>query len=226
MHLITRLAAYLLPACLLIGAPTPELARTVANAHGLADWPSVEQLEFTFGIAKDSSRSRHWQWNVPAGEVTRTIGDDSQTIQLAELTSGEDKKIHRQFINDTFWFIFPFSMAWSNPEVTDHGMTDIQTKTGIESRRKITAQWPTEGGYTPGDAYDIFLDEDNLMVAWTFRKGGKANGKLTLWTEPRQLGPLTITTERRDVKGSVILNFTDIRLKLIGQDTWLLPRKL
>ena len=51
-----------------------------------------------------------------------------------------------------------------------HGFENWLVKSVTEVTR-CGCHYLSEGGYTPGDAYDIYFNEDYMIKEWTFRKG-------------------------------------------------------
>lgn len=182
-------AALLLPFHL-SHAESPE--SQLADAHGLAAWESVESIEFTFYVDKEPPVNRAWRWDLNEKTATRTIDGASHTLQLDTLDGEKDAEIHQQFINDTFWLLFPFSIVWSSPEVTEHGSVEIIIEDSTVETQQLTVTWPSDEGYTPGDAYDLYLADDNTILGWTFRRANAPEGKFFRWSAPTQLGPLTV----------------------------------
>ncbi|MEM6899781.1 MAG: hypothetical protein AAF583_08430 [Pseudomonadota bacterium] len=189
----------------------------LANAHGLSDWNNVETLQFTFYVAKEPPVSRTWLWDLSKDHVTRTIDGESHTIQLQNIEAGNkaDTDVHKQFINDTFWLLFPFSIAWSSPEVTDHGEVTIKLGGETTELRKLTALWPSDVGYTPGDAYDIFVDEEQTILAWNFRKANRKKGRFFEWKDPKDLGPIRVyESYYREGETTPMIQMKDLKITL------------
>lgn len=217
LALLTLLSA--LQICNLNASESPE--QILAKAHGLNEWNQVETLEFTFHVNKKPPVNRHWQWNVKEESVTRTIGEKSQTVQLNALNGKDDTQVHKQFINDTFWLLFPFSIVWSSPSVTEHGAAEVEIDGESVTTQKLTATWPAGEGYTPGDAYDLFLTEDNTILGWTFRKANAPKGKFFAWKEPVDLGPIRIYKSYSPAGSATpLIEMRDLRIKLSGDDNW------
>ncbi|MEM6855538.1 MAG: hypothetical protein AAF593_14120 [Planctomycetota bacterium] len=125
--------------------------------------------------------------------------------------------MHSQFINDSYWLLFPFQLVWSDPTVTDAGMQPLPLGGG--EGQKLICQWPAEGGYTPGDAYDLYLGEDGLIQQWVFRRGGQENGRAHTWEDHQQLGPIIVSLDHHGPppgnEGSGFrLWFTDVKATL------------
>jgi hypothetical protein len=162
----------------------------------------IEELRFTFNTERDGVRrtSRTWSWRPAEGTVTRTIEDVALTFRFGSPTNDDERKADAQFVNDSFWLLphLHARSAGSDLTVTDGGVTTGPL--GLGEVRKLTLTYaPTSGGYSPGDAYDLFLDPRGRMVAWHYREGGQVEPSMTTtfeaWVE---VGPLWIATEHRD----------------------------
>lgn len=73
-------------------------------------------------------------------------------------------------------------------------------------------RYPAEGGYTPGDAYDLYLGGEGLIVQWVFRKGGGPEGRAMTWENNVDLGPITVCTDHTNADKSFRLWFTGLKL--------------
>lgn len=154
-------------------------------------------------------------------KVTCAIDGKSQAIQLSALEGKGDKQVHKQFINDTFWLLFPFSIAWSSPKVTKHGSEEIDINGKTVGSQKLTATWPTDEGYTPGDAYDLFLAEDNTILAWTLRKANAPQGKFFIWKNPKALGPIQVYQSYYPGDSKTpLIEMRDLKVKLSENGSW------
>jgi hypothetical protein len=153
-------------------------AEKIANAHGFQNWENVKAFEFTFGgKIEDSSSGRAWVWNpktndvklIRNGNVTRYNRNDMDSIAL---------KADRAFINDKFWALIPFQLIW------DEGLkisepVSVSSPVKQEVLFKITITYSNEGGYTPGDAYDIYYDNEYIIREWSYRKGNATKPSLS-----------------------------------------------
>ncbi len=193
-------------------------ATPIAERYGLSGWDQIEQLEFTFNVQlpnRDKPIVRQWSWSPRHGEVWRITPDDPHGTSIDLDTVGEaGEEIHGQFINDSYWLLFPFQLVWSDPLVLDQG--DQPLPMGEGSGRKFVCQWPTAGGYSPGDAYDLYLGEDGLIQQWVFRRGGKPEGNAHTWEDHQQLGPIIVSLDHHGPEGSGFrLWFTDVQATLV-----------
>lgn len=202
-------------------------AHAIAMAYGISGWDQVESIRFTFNVERADKGNvvRQWRWH-PKTQQVELLGGGADVAALnfttgaaAGETSEEVSKADGQFINDSYWFLFPYQLVWSNPSVTLAEKAEA-TPIGGGLALKATAQWPGEGGYTPGDAYDLYLDERGLIDQWVFRRGGGEEGNPSTWEGHSQLGPLVVSTEHRGPEGSNFrLFFTEVEATLSDGST-------
>ncbi|MEZ6191911.1 MAG: hypothetical protein R3C45_11585 [Phycisphaerales bacterium] len=195
--------------------PAPHAGQRIANAYGFAHWDEVVEIRYTFNVkTPERETARHWTWRPKDDTVTLEVeGEPTITYKRGELdenTSDEVMTADKRFINDSYWFLFPYQLVWSNPTITDRGESPLPIGEG--TGRKLTVQYPAEGGYTPGDAYDIYLGGDALITHWVFRKGGGDKGNPMTWENTIDLGPIKVCTDHYNTDKSFRLFFTSIRL--------------
>lgn len=213
-------------------ADTPQQWRErIANTYGAKDWSQVEVLRYTFNIkAGEREVARQWEWHVKDGRVVFTdvgAGKEPFTYNTSDVTpeSSDDLRgIDHRFINDQYWFLFCLHVGWD----TDATVTveeDAPLPIGDGTATKVTMQYPDTGGYTPGDAYDLYVGDDARVKQWVFRKGGKLDdGSPAIWDTYRTLGPLLVATEFYNEQRTFKLFFTDLAVKLTGSDEWVPAR--
>ena len=89
----------------------------------------------------------------------------------------------------------------------------------------VEVKYPNEGGYSPGDTYELYVGKDNRVEQFVYHRGGPQKPSLMIarWTGYMKAGPLLISTEHHgtaDGKPLRIL-FSNVSVKLTGSDTWL-----
>lgn len=180
-------------------------SKKVANAYGFENWGQVEEIRYTFNTLKNEKHNaRVWVWRPIDREVTLVAWEGSDmelpiTYSLDDINEDASetlRKVDHRFINDSYWLLYPFQLVWSSPDIFDKGTVSLPIGDG--KAHKLVTQYPDEGGYTPGDAYDIYLDENNLILQWDFRKGGKVHGWPTTWENNVDLGPIKVCTDHYD----------------------------
>jgi hypothetical protein len=204
-------------------ADGPALAAQIAEAYGFERWDEVEELRFTFNVkTPDREVERVWTWKPKTQEVTLGMKDaDPVTYRWDELgddTPDEIVKADRRFINDSYWLLYPFQLMWSKPAATDAGVQPLPIGDG--EGRKLITQYPDAGGYTPGDAYDLYLDGNHLITHWVFRKGGGENGRAMTWESNVDLGPITVCTDHRNADNTFRLWFTGLSVTTTDGETF------
>ena len=144
------------------------IAEKIANAHGYENWKNVSEVKFTFRVDRDTlgGDGRFWTWKPKEDIVIFTNYTGSFGFTRSQLDStkvGYDKA----FINDKFWFLVPFQLVWDAPFATISEPKKMESPINKEQLDMITITYPDERGYTPGDAYDIYYDENYLIKEWT-----------------------------------------------------------
>ncbi|MEM7624379.1 MAG: hypothetical protein AAF333_01990 [Planctomycetota bacterium] len=194
----------------------------LAERYGLPGWGQIDRIDFEFHAelpGRDKPISRYWSWDVVGNRVTLVRGDGGSSVTVPAAHPGpgftvEEASVHGQFINDSYWLLFPFQLVWSDPTITDHGPAALPIGGG-EAAKKLTCRWPAEGGYTPGDAYDLYLGDDGLIKQWDFRRGGGDQGFPATWDDHRQLGPIVVSLDHHGPEGSGFrLWFTGVQATL------------
>ncbi len=190
----------------------------LVRAAGADRFAEVTELRFTFHVERPNGPGvkRAFVWKPRTGDVEMT-GPDGKVVAWnrhakPDAWTEAAREADRAFINDTFWLSPPLHLSWAVPDVqvTDGGPAPLPVGEG--TARKITVAYPASGGgYTPGDAYDLFVDEKGLIVAWHYRKGGAPAPTLTTsFADHQRFGPLTIALDHRSPDGRFRLWFTDV----------------
>ena len=197
--------------------PARELAQSVAEAHGLKRWPEVRAIQFTsHAQLPDRTVKRTWIWHPPTREVIQ-YGNDGPALswkrdELAD-ASGDVKGADAMFINDIYWLLFPFHMIWDTACTLTLHEGDHPLPIGSGVGRKLTVTYTGAEGYTPGDAYDVFVGGDNRIAAWIYRKGNAPTPtRMSTWEDYREVGGLVLAHDHRGPDGFRVW-FTDVRVE-------------
>ncbi|MFC7357661.1 hypothetical protein ACFQO1_08180 [Jejudonia soesokkakensis] len=189
-------------------------AQKIAAANGFENWKEVSELNFTFNVdrGEDNHYERSWTWNPKTNEVIMVTPNgrvEFDRDSLNEKTRGADAS----FINDKYWLMAPFHL------VTDEGTTiseeeNVLAPLSKKELDKITLTYGPEGGYTPGDAYDFYYDDDFMVNEWTFRKGNDSvPSMMTTWEDYEDFNGLKFAKMHQDSTGGFKLYFTNISVK-------------
>ena len=196
-------------------AAEPEAEKSVlekiAQASGYDNWKGISSLKFTFNVDRDTIHSeRKWYWNIAANEVTGISYGDSVTYNRAAVDS-TSAKVDAAFINDKYWMLAPFNLVWDQNNFTYQLDSVAEAPISKQSLQKLTIVYGSEGGYTPGDAYDFYFGDDYLIREWAFRKSNQPTPNvITTWEGYQDFEGLKIATIHKNAAGSFQISFTGI----------------
>lgn len=189
-------------------------AEKIAYAHGFEHWENVEKLEFTFNVDRDSSHSeRSWIWYPKTQDVTLFIQNDTISYNRSNIDS-TNLNADRRFINDKFWLFIPFQLVWDSGTTISEPLKTIAPITKKELN-KITILYSNEGGYTPGDAYDIFYNDKFLIEEWVFRRANSNEPSISCTFENyNDYNGIKLASDHKKPEEVWNLNFTKIKVTL------------
>jgi hypothetical protein len=200
------------PAASKIPAPTQArvFADRIAARYGLADFPKVRSIRFTFNVRHDGKdTSREWTW-FPAEDSVLFKGKDPKGLNVqaaysrknpysmgSETVAGIDK----DFINDEYWLLFPLHLAW------DQGLDLKLGEGGV-----LVVRYPQQGGSAPRDAFDLSADSAGTIRSWVFYRGGADTGAMRAdWANLTNVDGLPLSLERTGQKGFKVW-FTGVKV--------------
>src|SRR5690606_1701732 len=143
------------------------------KAYGIENIEKINSIAYTWNVQRDSVTvfSRDWKWNIKDSTVYYSGEDTTLTYSLnADSLPPQDKG----FINDKYWLMFPFQLAWDS-EYTYEVVENVNSPLKGTPSTKLTILYNSGEpaalgmGYTPGDAYDLYLDENHKILEWTHR---------------------------------------------------------
>ena len=191
----------------LLGQQQPAIIRHRDDAHDAADAPAGRVLPTFFPHQPDGST------------LTHTYNQQA----MAQGNAERNKKFDQWFINDQYWLLFPLHVAWdSGADVEDAGMHKLPLGKG--SAERIVVKYPSDGGYTPGDTWELYVGPDNLVQQFIYHRGGSKKPSLvvTTWAGYKKAGPLLVSTDHRGTADGKPLrvSISGISVKVTGSDTW------
>lgn len=210
----------------------PPAAEKVAKAYGLDSFGQIEAIRYTFNLDFPGRKvSRSWIWEPKADRVTYEGKDKAGNpvkvtylrSQLGSQPENVQKEIDPGFINDQYWLLFPFHACWdTGATVEDKGMQKLPLGKG--TARLVSVKYPSAGGYTPGDTWDLYVGPDNRVKQMAFRHGGNTPPKVVnaTWTGYKKAGPLLVSTDHRGTADGkpLTVTFTNVAVKVTGSDAW------
>ncbi|MFS4457492.1 hypothetical protein [Maribacter sp. 2304DJ31-5] len=186
----------------------------VANAHGYQHWKNVSEIKFTFNVDRDSTHfERSWAWKPKSNDVVFTTRKDTISYNRSAMDS-IIAKTDRGFINDKFWLLGPYQLVWDRNGFTYEHQRDIEAPMSKTNMQKLTIVYNNEGGYTPGDAYDFYFEDDHIIKEWVFRRGNQPEpSMITSWEDYKDLKGLNIAIMHKMPESNFQLYFTGVEVK-------------
>lgn len=192
----------------------PTTAEKIARAHGFDNWKNINRITFEFNVTREGKQGngRLWTWFPKKDSIVMTTSEKQVAYNRKRLDS-ISTNTDRAFINDKFWLLVPFQLVWDEGTTISESVKAVAPISKSEMN-KITLTYGNEGGYTPGDAYDIFFDENHLIREWVFRQGNAAEPTMTTTFENYEdFKGLKIAKDHKMADGDFNLFFSDISVK-------------
>jgi len=212
----------------------PDVER-LAKTYGLDSWGQIDAVRYTFDLnvpAFNLALSRTWTWEPKTGNVTYESKDkDGKPVkvtynrsQLNNAPANVKDEIEPGFVNDNYWFIFPFHANWdtsANVTVKENQKLPI----GKGTAKLVSVKYPAEvGGYTPGDTWDLYVGKDGRIVEFVYHRGGpkKPSNVTSTWAGYKMAGPVLVSTEHRGTADGkpLHLSLLNVAYKLARSDKW------
>ncbi len=214
----------------------PPIAEQIARTYGFDSWGQVEAIRYTFSLdAGPLKVSRSWVWEPKTDRITYDgkdkAGKPVKVTYLRSELAKQDAFVKEQvdpgFQNDQYWLVFPFHLVWdSGATIEDAGMQKLPVGKG--SARKVVVTYPSGGGYTPGDTWELYVGKDGRIQFLVFHHGGSAKPSLVTatWADYKKAGPLLFSLDHRGKADGKPLHlfFSKVAVKLVGSSTWMEAR--
>jgi hypothetical protein len=208
-------------------------AEQIAKTYGLDSFGQIEGIRYTWNAQFPGVNvSRSWEWEPKTNKVSYEGKDkDGKPVKAtylrSQLSSQPDavkNEVDPAFTNDNYWLLFPLHAYWDRSAmVTDQGMQQLPVGSG--SAELIVVKYPSEGGYTPGDTWDLYVGKDNRVEQFVYHRGGskKPSAVIATWEGYKKAGPLLISTDHHGTAdGNPLRIFiSDVSVKLTGSENWI-----
>lgn len=129
------------------------------------------------------------------------VPDGARSDSLAE-------RAHSMFINDSYWFLFPFK--WADPGVT----TRYVGKAEVWGERWDVVELTFENvGLTPQNRYRAYVDpETGMFELWQFFRNAEDTepGFTNRWTDWQRHGPILLSSRRESREGVSRIYFENL----------------
>ena len=187
----------------------------ISDANGIENFKKVQMLEFIFNVQHDTAApsGRHWQWFPKSNEVVFITDSGTTKFKRNDTTTQELKKLNARFTNDEYWLLFPFHLTWDKGFALIDSSMKMAPISG-KNLHKLSAKYNDKDGYTPGDMYDVYVDEKNQIQEWAYHKSGTATPTLiTTWENYKDFNGLQIAQDHKSKDGKFHIWFTGIQIK-------------
>lgn len=187
-------------------------AQSIAFKSGFNKFEQLDQIDFTFNVDRGESHfERSWQWMPKKDDVTYIMGKDTISYNRKSVDS-TTAQYDSAFINDKYWLLAPFNLVWDEGSTFSNAVKAKAPLSGDEVNM-LTITYGEEGGYTPGDAYDLYYGDDFMLQEWVFRKGNdSAPTMTTTWEDYKDYNGVKIATMHNDSLNDFKLYFTGIKV--------------
>ena len=190
-----------------------DIPSEIASAHGIDSWNEVNEIRFTFNFDRDSLHfERSWVWNPKTHQVSLITQSDSIGYNRKAVDS-VTAKADAGFINDKYWLLAPFNLVWDRANFEHSYDSVAQAPMSGEKMQKLTIVYGSEGGYTPGDAYDFYFGDDYIIKEWVFRKSNQAEpSTMSTWEGYSELGGMKISLMHKYTAANQQLYFSGVEV--------------
>ena len=213
----------------------PPIFQQMLKTYGVDALSQIEKMRYTFNIdAPGRKVSRSWEWE-PKTDLISYEGKDKDgnpvkvTYARSQLGSQSDavkNDIDPAFSNDNYWLLFVLHVSWDgSATVTDEGTQKLPL--GNSSAKRVVVKYPSEGGYAPGDTWELYVGADNRIEEFVYHGGGpgvQTRPKLLMATyaDYKKAGPLLISMDHRGTADGkpVRVSLSNVSVKLAGSDSW------
>jgi hypothetical protein len=212
---------------------SPPIVDQVAKTYGIDSFGQIETIRYTWNVESPRGKvPRTWEWS-PKTDTVSYDGKDKdgkpvkvryQRSQLSSQSDAVRSEIDPAFANDQYWLLLPFHLVWDGASVTDEGMNKLPI--GDASAERLVAKYPSEGGYQPGDTWELYVGADKRIEEIVYRRGAPTPPPrlvIATYADYKKAGPLLISTDHRGtVDGNPFRIFlSDVAVKMTGSENWI-----
>ena len=205
----------------------------IAKTYGLDQFGQIEAIRYTWNAEFPGVNLSHsWEWEPKTNKVSYEGKDKNGkpvkvTYLRSQLNSQPDNvknEVDPAFVNDNYWLLFPFHAHWDkSATVTDQGTKQLPIGSG--SAELVSVKYPSDGGYTPGDTWDLYVGKDNRVEQFVYHRGGPKKPSLVTatWEGYKKAGPLLVSTDHHGTAdgNNIRIFISDLAVKVTGSENWI-----
>jgi hypothetical protein len=210
------------------------IAEQVAKTYGLDSFGQIEAIRYTWN-AGDGQVVRKWEWS-PKTDTVSYEGKDKEgkpvkvTYRRSQVSSQSDvikNEIDQNFANDQYWLLLPLHVVWDGATVTSEGNSKLPLGDG--SAERVVVKYTSEGGYQPGDTWELYVGADKRIQEIVYRRGAPnppPHLVIATWQGYKKAGPLLVSTDHHGKRDGnpLHISFLDVSVKLTGSEKWIEAR--
>jgi hypothetical protein len=213
----------------------PPIVEQVAKTYGIDSFGQIEKIRYTWNLeVLGVTIANSWEWEPKTGQISYQGKDKDgkpikltyQRSQLGTQSDAVKNEIDPAFINDQYWLLLPLHVVWDGPKVSNEGMQKLSLGKG--SAERVVAKYPSEGGYAPGDTWELYVGTDHRIEEVIYHGGGPGTQKRpkllnVTWSDHKKAGPLLISADHRGTADGKPLRvfLSGVAVKLTGSDAWM-----
>ncbi|GAL00288.1 hypothetical protein JCM19314_542 [Nonlabens ulvanivorans] len=194
------------------GKKTLSNTEQVAQAAGFDNWDAIKEVKFTFSVGKMGRNlyDRNWTWNRHTGDVTLIASPDTVHYNRRQPMDSIQTSADRAFVNDIYWLLPEFKF------ITDSGTKIVEKSNTVAPISKdtldmFTIVYSNDGGYTPGDAYDVYYDKKHNLREWVYRQQNDTTiGMMTTFEKFDTINGIKVATDHRTPDRMTRIHLTNI----------------
>ncbi|HJZ18113.1 MAG TPA: hypothetical protein VJ251_22165, partial [Stellaceae bacterium] len=95
---------------------------------------------------------------------------------------------------------------------------------GSGSAEKVVVKYPSNGGYSPGDTWELYVGSGGRIEEMAYHRGGSPKLEVfATWADYKKAGPLLFSLDHRGTRNGDPLHlfFSNVAVKLVGSNTWM-----
>jgi hypothetical protein len=214
----------------------PPAAAQMSKAYGLDSYGQIEKVRFTFNFEFPGGKlARSWEFEPKTDQIGYEGKDkDGKPVKvtynrsrLASEPEAVRNEIEPAFTNDEYWLFFPLHVSWdASAKVTDEGAQKLPLGEG--SAKRIVVKYPSDGGYAPGDTWELYVGDDHQVKEMVYHGGAPGVQKrpgllVATWEGHKKAGPLVVSTDHHGTADGkpFRLFLSDVSVKVTGSDSWI-----
>jgi hypothetical protein len=210
----------------------PPIVEKLAKTYGLESFGQIEAIRYSFTAeAPGINISRSWTWEPKTDQVTYEGKDKSgnpvKVTYLRSQLGGQPANVRDDidpgFLNDNYWLLLPLHFFWdANAVVEDAGVQKLPLGNG--SGEKVVVKYPSDGGYSPGDTWELYVGSDGRVEEMGYHGGGPTKFEvLATWADYKKAGPLLFSLDHHGTHNGDPLHlfFSNVAVKPVGSNTWI-----